>query len=59
MASNAAELIGVSYSDPIIVDLTPPEIIYVYEGRLHGMFYICVCIALYFNFQNQIVIAAL
>lgn len=59
MASNAAELIGISYSDPIIVDLTPPEIIYVYDGRLHGMFNICVCIALYFNFQNQIVIAAL
>lgn len=38
MASNAAELIGISYSDPIIVDLTPPEIIYVYDGRLHGSF---------------------
>ncbi|CAC5386468.1 unnamed protein product [Mytilus coruscus] len=32
IATNAAELRGVSYSDPILVDLTPPDIKYVYDG---------------------------
>ncbi|XP_056015772.1 uncharacterized protein LOC125675332 [Ostrea edulis] len=30
---NTAELLGISYSVPIIVDLTPPIISYVYDGR--------------------------
>ncbi|XP_052707847.1 uncharacterized protein LOC128183063 isoform X2 [Crassostrea angulata] len=34
IASNAAELVGISYSKPVLVDLTPPEIVYVYDGRL-------------------------
>lgn len=38
IASNAAELVGISYSDPILVDLTPPDISYVYDGRLSGEF---------------------
>ena len=32
-ATNTAELVGVSYSDPIHVDLTPPDIVQVYDGR--------------------------
>nr|XP_034332757.1 uncharacterized protein LOC105327902 isoform X2 [Crassostrea gigas] len=36
IASNVAELVGISYSDPILVDLTPPDILYVYDGRLSG-----------------------
>lgn len=38
IASNVAELVGISYSDPILVDLTPPDILYVYDGRLSGEF---------------------
>lgn len=34
IASNAAELVGISYSKPVLVDLTPPDIVYVYDGRL-------------------------
>lgn len=34
IASNAAELVGISYSNPVLVDLTPPDIVYVYDGRL-------------------------
>lgn len=33
VAMNAAGLRGVSFSDPVYVDLTPPEINYVYDGR--------------------------
>ncbi|XP_076113973.1 uncharacterized protein LOC143082259 [Mytilus galloprovincialis] len=33
IATNAAGLRGVSYSDPILVDLTPPDIKYIYDGR--------------------------
>ncbi|XP_062606252.1 uncharacterized protein LOC134268062, partial [Saccostrea cucullata] len=32
-ASNAADLHGISYSPPILVDLTPPAILFVYDGR--------------------------
>ena len=32
-ATNTAELVGISYSDPIHVDLTPPDIFYVNDGR--------------------------
>ena len=31
-ASNTAELVGISYSDPIRVDLTPPIILNVNDG---------------------------
>lgn len=34
IASNAAELIEISYSKPVLMDLTPPDIVYVYDGRL-------------------------
>ena len=33
IATNAAGLRGVSFSDPILVDLTPPDIKYIYDGR--------------------------
>ena len=33
IATNAAGLKGVSFSDPILVDLTPPDIKYVYDGQ--------------------------
>lgn len=33
IATNAAGLRGISYSDPILVDLTPPNIKFVYDGR--------------------------
>ena len=33
IATNTAELVGTSYSDPIHVDLTSPDILYVYDGR--------------------------
>ena len=32
-ATNAAGLKGISYSDPILVDLTPPDIKFVYDGE--------------------------
>lgn len=32
IATNAVGLRGVSYSDPILVDLTPPDIKYVNDG---------------------------
>ena len=32
IATNAAGLKGVSYSDPILVDLTPPDIKFVNDG---------------------------
>ncbi|XP_061193435.1 uncharacterized protein LOC133201664 [Saccostrea echinata] len=34
VASNMAGLDGLSYSAPVLVDLTPPEIVHVYDGRL-------------------------
>jgi hypothetical protein len=33
IATNAAGLKGVSFSDPVLVDLTPPNIKYVYDGQ--------------------------
>ena len=36
IATNAAGLSAVAYSDPVLVDLTPPNIKYVYDGR--GMY---------------------
>lgn len=33
VATNAAGLQGISYSDPILVDLTPPNIKFVFDGR--------------------------
>ena len=33
VATNAAGLRGVAYSDPILVDLTPPNIQFVYDGQ--------------------------
>ena len=33
IATNAAGLKGVSFSDPILVDLTPPNIKYIYDGQ--------------------------
>ncbi|XP_052067298.1 uncharacterized protein LOC127706680 [Mytilus californianus] len=33
IATNAAGLRGISYSDPILVDLTPPDIKYINDGR--------------------------
>ncbi|XP_078321865.1 uncharacterized protein LOC111103999 isoform X3 [Crassostrea virginica] len=32
-ATNTAELVGISYSDPIHVDLTPPDFVQVNDGR--------------------------
>ena len=31
-AMNAAELVGLAYSGPVIIDTTPPVIEYVYDG---------------------------
>ena len=36
-AMNAAELVGLAYSGPVIIDITPPEIEYVYDGDIEGM----------------------
>jgi hypothetical protein len=33
IATNAAGLKGVAFSDPLLVDLTPPDIKYVYDGQ--------------------------
>jgi hypothetical protein len=33
IATNAAGLKGVSFSDPVLVDLTPPNIKYVYDEQ--------------------------
>ncbi|XP_078322971.1 uncharacterized protein LOC111122905 [Crassostrea virginica] len=34
VASNVAGLQGISYSEPILVDLTPPDIVHVFDGDL-------------------------
>ena len=38
IATNAAGLKDISYSDPILVDLTPPIINFVYDGRGRPLF---------------------
>jgi hypothetical protein len=38
IATNAAGLKDISYSDPILVDLTPPIINFVYDGRGRQLF---------------------
>ena len=35
-ATNAAELTGLAYSAPIVIDTTPPVIQYVYDGDITG-----------------------
>ena len=34
---NAAELVGLAHSDRVIIDITPPEIEYVYDGDIEVM----------------------
>lgn len=38
VASNVAGLQGISYSEPILVDLTPPDIVHVFDGDLSSKF---------------------
>lgn len=40
VASNVAGLQGISYSEPIMVDLTPPDILYVFDGDFSSEYFI-------------------
>lgn len=39
IASNVVGLQGISYSEPVLVDLTPPDIVNVYDGDLSSKLY--------------------
>lgn len=39
VASNVAGLHGISYSEPVLVDLTPPDIVNVYDGDILSKIY--------------------
>ena len=36
VAVNGAGLRTISHSEPVYVDLTPPEFVYLYDGTTHG-----------------------
>ena len=51
VASNVAGLQGISYSDPILVDLTPPYIVHVFDGDLSSKFNIFI---IFFAYEYKI-----
>lgn len=52
IASNVVGLQGISYSEPVLVDLTPPDIVNVYDGDLSSkLYYQCIVFIIYIFVQ--------